>query len=119
AGHLLASQAGQAPPARTVTAAPGEGNGGPARAPTVSVVVPVKDGERYLEELLDALAREGVDETLVIDSGSSDRSREITRSAGAVLLGIPPEEFGHGRTRNLGAERTSGQLICFLTQDAT
>ena len=27
--------------------------------------------------------------------------------------------FGHGRTRNLGAERTSGELICFLTQDAT
>ncbi len=28
----------------------------------VSVVIPVKDGERYLEELLDALAREGADE---------------------------------------------------------
>ena len=27
-----------------------------ANAPRVSVVIPVKDGERYLEELLDALA---------------------------------------------------------------
>jgi len=35
------------------------------------------------------------------------------------LLEIEPHEFGHGRTRNLGAERTSGELICFLTQDAT
>ena len=35
------------------------------------------------------------------------------------MLEIAPEEFGHGRTRNLGAERTSGDLICFLTQDAT
>ncbi|MFI5037254.1 MAG: glycosyltransferase [Solirubrobacterales bacterium] len=86
---------------------------------SVSAVVPVKDGQRYLEELLDALAREGVDETLVIDSGSCDRSREIARSAGATLLEIAPEEFAHGRTRNLGAERTSGELICFLTQDAT
>ena len=86
---------------------------------TVSAVIPVKDGEHYLGELLGALAREGVDETLVIDSGSSDRSREIARSAGVELLQIAPEDFGHGRTRNLGAERTSGELICFLTQDAT
>ena len=85
----------------------------------VSVVIPVKDGERYLEELLRALAREGVDEVLVIDSGSRDRSLEIARAAGVELLQIEPSEFGHGRTRNLGAERTSGELICFLTQDAT
>jgi glycosyltransferase involved in cell wall biosynthesis len=85
----------------------------------VSVVIPVKDGERYLEELLAALAREGVEEVLVIDSGSRDRSREIARAAGVELLQIEPSEFGHGRTRNLGAERTSGELICFLTQDAT
>lgn len=86
---------------------------------TISVVIPVKDGERYLEELLEALARERADEVLVIDSSSSDRSREIVRSAGVELLQISPEEFGHGRTRNFGAERTSGELICFLTQDAT
>jgi glycosyltransferase involved in cell wall biosynthesis len=82
-------------------------------------VIPVKDGERYLEELLDALARERVDQTLVIDSGSRDRSRDIARAHCAELIEIPPQEFGHGRTRNLGAERTSGELICFLTQDAT
>jgi glycosyltransferase involved in cell wall biosynthesis/GT2 family glycosyltransferase len=98
-------EARQAPPERIVT--------------SVSVVIPVKDGERYLEELLDALAREGVDETLVIDSGSHDRSREIARSAGVELFEIQASEFAHGRTRNLGAERTSGELICFLTQDAT
>jgi O-antigen biosynthesis protein len=85
----------------------------------VSVVIPVKDGERYLEELLLALAQQGVDEVLVIDSGSSDHSREITRAAGVELLEIEPPQFGHGRTRNLGAQRTSGELICFLTQDAT
>jgi O-antigen biosynthesis protein len=82
-------------------------------------VVPVKDGARYLAELLDALAREAVDEVLIIDSGSRDGSRDIARRAGADLLEIPADEFGHGRTRNLGAERTSGELICFLTQDAT
>ena len=83
------------------------------------MVVPVKDGERYLQELLEGLARERPDEVLVIDSGSRDRSLEIVRSAGVELLQIEPYDFSHGRTRNLGAERTSGELICFLTQDAT
>ena len=64
----VARQAAQAAPAAAVSG--------------VSVVVPVKDGERYLAELLDALAREGVDEVLVIDSGSRDRSLEIARAAG-------------------------------------
>jgi glycosyltransferase involved in cell wall biosynthesis len=86
---------------------------------SVSAIVPVKDGERYLEELLSALVREGVEEILVIDSGSRDGSLQIARAAGVDLLEIEPGEFGHGRTRNLGAERTSGELICFLTQDAT
>ena len=85
----------------------------------VSAVIPVKDGERYLRELLDALGREGVDEMLVVDSGSRDASAAIARSAGAELLEIAPETFGHGRTRNLAAERTSGDLIAYLTQDAT
>ncbi len=90
------------------------------RPVSASVVVPVRDGERYLEELLAALADQGSGlEVLVIDSGSRDRSREIARSAGVEVLEIAPEEFGHGRTRNLGAEATSGELICFLTQDAT
>jgi glycosyltransferase involved in cell wall biosynthesis len=84
-----------------------------------SVVIPVKDGERYLEELLAALTRENPDEVLVIDSGSRDRSVQIARAAGADVLSIEPHEFGHGRTRNLGAERTSGELVGFLTQDAT
>jgi O-antigen biosynthesis protein len=85
----------------------------------VSAVIPVKDGARYLREVLAALAREGVDEVLVIDSGSRDDSVAIALAAGATVLEIPPAEFGHGRTRNLGAEHASGDVIAFLTQDAT
>src|SRR6185295_4644573 len=74
---------------------------------------------RYLGELLDALAREQVDEILVIDSGSRDDSVAIARAAGAEVVSIDPARFGHGPTRNLGAERATGDVIAFLTQDAT
>jgi glycosyltransferase involved in cell wall biosynthesis len=85
----------------------------------VSVVVPVKDGARFLGEQLTALAAEGVDEVLVVDSGSSDGSVEIARAAEVSVLEIDPSSFGHGRTRNLGASSVSGDVIAFLTQDAT
>lgn len=85
---------------------------------SVSVVVPVKDGAEFLEELLTAVVPQ-VDEVLVIDSGSTDGSLEIARAAGVRVLEIDPATFGHGRTRNLGAESVGGDIIAFITQDAT
>jgi rhamnosyltransferase len=32
---------------------------------------------------------------------------------------IPPEEFGHGKTRNLGARLAQGEFLVYIPQDAT
>ncbi len=85
---------------------------------STSVVIPVKDGERWLGRLLGALEDQDPSEVLVIDSGSRDRSVDLARAAGVRVLEIEPSEFGHGHTRNLGVERTTGELVLFLTQDA-
>ena len=42
----------------------------------------------------------------------------MARAAGAVVHEISPEEFGHGRTRNLGVGLSSGDLVVFTSQDA-
>ena len=63
------------------------------RAPSVSVVIPVKDGARHLAEVLAALADQAVEhDLLVVDSGSTDGSVEIARAAGARVHLIAPEE---------------------------
>jgi O-antigen biosynthesis protein len=85
---------------------------------SVSVVIPVKDGGALLADALAAVRSQGELELLVIDSGSRDGSVEVAERYADDLIRIPPAEFGHGRTRNMGAERASGELICFLTQDA-
>ena len=56
---------------------------------------------------------------IVVDSGSRDESVVIARAASATVHEIPSGEFGHGRTRNLAADLASGDVIAFLTQDAT
>jgi rhamnosyltransferase len=87
----------------------------------ISVVIPVKDGGAELVRCLDAIARQQVDEeveVLVVDSGSTDGSVEVARRHGARVHEIAPEEFNHGRTRNLGAELARGDVLAFTSQDA-
>lgn len=58
-------------------------------------------------------------EVIVIDSGSADATLEIVSAYPARLTRIRPEEFGHGRTRNLGARLARGRYLVYLPQDAT
>jgi glycosyltransferase involved in cell wall biosynthesis len=87
----------------------------------ISVVIPAKNGAADLERCLAAIAAQRVEEeveVVVVDSGSTDGSPEVARASGAVVREIPPEEFGHGRTRNLGAQLARGELLVFTSQDA-
>jgi len=87
-----------------------------------TVIIPTFDGDRYLARVLDILEQQEFDgtfEVLVIDSGSTDATLEIVRARPWVRLHeIPNVEFGHGRTRNLGARLASGRLLAYLSQDA-
>jgi rhamnosyltransferase len=55
---------------------------------------------------------------VVIDSGSSDGTREAADAAGARVECIDQREFNHGGTRNRAIALTSGERVCLLTQDA-
>jgi rhamnosyltransferase len=86
---------------------------------SVTVALPVRDGGPILRDVLDALRAQTVGaELLVIDSGSTDGSVALARSAGARVIEIPPAEFSHGGTRNRLMELASGAHVAFLTQDA-
>ncbi len=57
-------------------------------------------------------------EILVIDSGSTDDTLVVAQNFPTRITRINPEDFHHGKTRNLGAELASGRILVYLTQDA-
>ena len=57
--------------------------------------------------------------SLVIDSGSTDATRQLAVEAGLAVHTIPRGAFNHGRTRQMAADLLSGsEFVVFLTQDA-
>ncbi len=87
----------------------------------VTIVIPVKNGGKLLEECLAMIAKQQTNlnfEVICVDSGSKDNSVEIIKGFGFELYEIAPSDFGHGKTRNFGAFKGSGKFIVFITQDA-
>jgi glycosyltransferase involved in cell wall biosynthesis len=86
-------------------------------APRVSVIIPVFNCERYLDEALDSVMAQRIDslETIVVDDGSTDDSAGVARRRGARVI-----ESAHGgvaRARNLGLAAARGELIAWLDAD--
>lgn len=77
---------------------------------------------RFLPKVLDKVLGQHTPwpfEVIVIDSGSKDGTVEYLRKLKRVrLVEIASDEFGHGRTRNLGVQLADAEFVAFLTHDA-
>jgi len=91
-------------------------NGSP---PRVSVIVPVFNGERYLEETLRCALGQSLkpDEVIVVDDGSSDSSAEIAERIDGPVRCIRQANAGVAAARNRGLSAAEGELIAFLDHD--
>ena len=87
----------------------------------ISVIIPVKNGDYWLEGVLEALMKQRLFhrcEVILIDSGSTDGTLEIAGRFPVRLIQIAPEEFNHGSTRNLGVNLARGEYVVMTVQDA-
>jgi polysaccharide biosynthesis protein PslC len=86
----------------------------------ISVIIPTLNGEKTLPDFFAALAMQDleVEEILVGDSASEDRTVEICIEHGARVIHIPRNEFDHGGTRTLLAKEAKGDILVYFTQDA-
>jgi len=90
----------------------------PGLGPRLSVVIPVLNEERRIGDRLDELGTmEGIDEVIVVDGGSTDRTRAIAARFPAVRLLSAPR--GRARQLNAGARAARGEVLLFLHADVS
>lgn len=96
----------------------------PARvaAPKVTVLVPICNVERYLEECLDSLVAQSYTdfEVLCINDGSTDGSLAIIHrymEADARFRVIDKPNSGYGASMNMGLANAIGEYIAILESD--
>ena len=84
----------------------------------ISIVIPCRNGERYLTETLESVRsqeRRPV-EVILADDASTDGSREIAASYGVKIVGTS-QPRGPAAARNLGVAHTTGDAVCLLDAD--
>lgn len=94
----------------------------PARAvrqPRVAVIIPTLNEEEPIAGVVAAVPRTVVDEIVVVDSGSTDRTAERARAAGARVVSVA--ERGYGRACRTGTEAIaeSADIVVFLDGDGS
>ena len=86
----------------------------------ISIVIPTMNEEgsvgAVIDEVQSALASRP-HEILVIDTNSKDRTKEIAREKGAIVIEEPRR--GYGRAYKTGFEKASGNYIVTLDADMT
>ena len=86
--------------------------------PLVSVVIPVLNGQDFLEDALRSVFGQDYQakEIIVVDDGSADRSVEIALACRDTRL-IRQDHQGVAVARNTGLAAAAGEFIAFLDQD--
>lgn len=82
---------------------------------TISQCMIVRDEEENIERAL-SWGRGTVDEQIVVDTGSRDRTAEIARSLGAKVFDFPWED-DFAKAKNFAISKAKGDWIAFLDAD--
>ena len=85
----------------------------------VSIIIRTFNEERYLEELLSAIVQQKSDvfeiDTVIVDSGSTDKTLEIAEQFNCRITHINKEDFSFGRSLNIGCEFATGDILAFIS----
>ena len=86
--------------------------------PLVSVIVAVKNGERYLEEAVKSIFAQTYKnyEVIVVDGHSTDNTKKIAQSFEGVRY-VLQRGPGISGGYNTGIDETKGEFIAFLSSD--
>lgn len=83
----------------------------------ISIIIPTYFEEKYIESCLKSIIKNSPKniEIIVVDSNSSDKTREIAGKYADKVINI--KNRGVGKARNIGAEVAKGEILLFVDAD--
>lgn len=90
--------------------------------PSISIIIPVYNTERYLRECLDSIINQSFQdfEVICINDGSTDRSSDILNEYSKKdtrFIIINKKNEGQGVARNIGIEKANGKYLISVDSD--
>jgi glycosyltransferase involved in cell wall biosynthesis len=87
--------------------------------PKISVIIPIYNGERYLNEAIGSVLAQTYCpiEIIVVDDGSTDSSAQIVKRFSKSVQYFFQTNSGTGAARNQGINLATGGFFAFLDQD--
>ena len=81
----------------------------------ISIIIPVINEEENLEKLLPYLQENKAEEIIVVDGGSTDKSREVAKKFQVTLISSAK---GRAKQMNAGAKAANDDLLYFVHADS-
>lgn len=85
----------------------------------VSVVIPCLNEEEPIADVVREVLAQGVDEVIVVDNGSTDRTAARAVAAGAHVIAEPVRGYGRACAAGVAALSARTDIICFLDGDGS
>jgi glycosyltransferase involved in cell wall biosynthesis len=91
----------------------------PEFSPQISIVIPVFNGENYLEEAIESAMAQTYPnyEIIVVNDGSTDMTEKIALGYGDSIQYFRKENGGQSSALNFGIDRMSGEYFSWLSHD--
>ena len=87
--------------------------------PQVSVIIAALNEEAAIAQVVQEVPRHIADEIIVVDNGSSDRTAERARSAGARVIHEPNRGYGRAFRAGLRSISPNCEVVVFLDGDGS
>jgi glycosyltransferase involved in cell wall biosynthesis len=89
------------------------------RPPIIAAVIPCLDEEAAIAAVVAAVLAQGVNEVIVVDGGSRDRTVERARAAGAHVICEQRRGYGRAIQSGIAALRSDAEILLFLDGDGS
>lgn len=86
--------------------------------PIISIIIPVYNGEKYIEEAIGSIGNQTFSdyEIIVVDDGSTDKTADCVKKYPEIKY-IYQENKGPASARNMGVRKASGKYLAFMDAD--